>query len=243
MKIIGLFFIALGAYSNAFATSITYSGVITELTGSVASSTLFGLAETGDTIVGNFSYNPMGVADAYPADDTVGSYNFNASNSSFSLTLLDSSNSNSVLYQYFGRIAYILTQNNWIYTPNPSLYPTIDAFTPVGLLDNGSLVYLRYQNRDTNLDLISTDALPTHPLSFDSFNYHTGSISPPSGYTGQISFDLTSLSALPSPPTPALLVIGLLFIHFRRKLKNITLTSALNPFAIRSLRPPQAAAL
>lgn len=210
MKYTILICVLYGISSTTFAATIKYTGFVTDYSVPTGSDDLFGLVEIGDTVEGQFSYDHTSVVDAYPNNDMVGSYNFTESNSSFHLTVFDVSNSNDVLYQYHGRLAYILVENNWVYTPNPSLYPTIDSFTPVGLLDNGSLVYLRYQNRDTNLDLITTDALPSVPLSFDNYNYRTGTISLPTGYVGFVDFGLTGLTPVPIPAAAYLFGSGLL---------------------------------
>ncbi|MEL0584427.1 MAG: hypothetical protein AAES65_06040 [Candidatus Thiodiazotropha sp. (ex. Lucinoma kazani)] len=225
MKHTILLCILLSISSDIFAATMKYTGIVTDYLGS---SSLYELVEAGDTIVGQFSYDPVGVLDAYPNNDMVGAYNFNESNSSFQFTVFDSSNSHAVLYQESGRLAYILAENNWEYTPNPSLYPIIDAFTPVGLLDSGSLVYLRYQNRDTNLDRITTDALPLLPLSFDNYNYHTGSISLPSGHLGSLSFDLTGLTPVPIPPAQILFISAIALLAGITGLKRTTLANHCN---------------
>lgn len=209
MKKLLLLCIVLFSSANTFATTLKYTGVVTYASAPNAPSSIYDQIDAGDIIEGLFSYNPFGVTDASPNSDMVGSYNFNESNSRFQFSVFDSSNNNAILYQESGRLAYILTENNWQYTPNPSIYPTIDAFTPVGLLDDSALVYLRYQNRDNNLDLITTDELPLSPLAFNNYNYHEGRLSLPHGYLGEVDFNLTSLTPVPAPSTGSLMIIAL----------------------------------
>jgi hypothetical protein len=194
---VSLFFIFI---SSASADNLKYSGVITDLSGNAHNSALYGLAEVGDIIEGFFSYNPAGVTDSN-SWDVIGKYYFNETNSSITLIIRDSSNNGAALYEYSGRLSYILTENNWEYAG----YPVIDAFSPVGLLDNGSEVFLRYQNRDTNLDLITSDELPKMPLPFKDYNYTTGSITIPNTI-GQVDFSITGLEPMNVVPPLFLLL-------------------------------------
>jgi len=209
---LSLVFVLVGSTS---AATVKYSGIISEITLNAGNSSFFNLVEVGDTVKGNFFYSPNGVTDINDWD-AVGQYIFTEFNSSFQLSIFDSSNNGEVLYNYSGRISYILTENNWVYTPNPNLYPTIDAFSPKGLLDNGSEVYLRYQNRNSNLDLITSDELPIEPLSFENYNYTTGSIVIPESL-GQIEMDLTELTVIPIPSTLYLLISALLIFAIKKK--------------------------
>lgn len=196
---------------TAEAGFIEYAGTVSNLSGSSASHPNYDMVEVGDLITGTFSYDPSDSADSNPWD-AVGRYGFDATNSSFSMSIYDVSDNNRLLYEYTGHLRYITTENNWQYAPNPSLFPTIDAYTPVALLENGSEVFLRFQNRDVDLDLISSDALPDVPLDFVDYNYRSASITLPTGNIGQIDFTPTYLAAAPieetvPAPSPALLLL------------------------------------
>jgi hypothetical protein len=199
----------------ASAAILEYRGIITSMTGQTGDSALYGLAEVGDIVTGVFSYDPTGVTDTN-SWDAVGNYTFNEFNSSLTLTILDVSDGGTVLYEYNGHLDHITTNNNWEYLPNPSLFPVIDSFVPVGILDTGSMIYLRYQNRDTNLDLITSDALPDFPLLFEDYNTTTGAINLPSG-VGQIGLDLTGLTVVPLPPSLLFLLSGTILLAIGKR--------------------------
>jgi hypothetical protein len=205
---------------NAHAGIFEYSGVVGELSGSASVSGLYGLVEVGDIVSGTFSYDVQGISDYIPWD-AEGRYTFNETNSSFTLSIFDASEGNSLLYDYSGHLARIITNNNWEYRPDPRRFPTIDAFTPVARLDSGSEVFLRFQNRNTNLDLITTDELPSAPLDFDSYNYKSASITIPF-VIGQVEFSPTSLNtvSVPLPPSISLMAIGLLILGRKRYSKE-----------------------
>ncbi|MGQ7273986.1 PEP-CTERM sorting domain-containing protein [Marinobacter sp. V034] len=204
----------------SYASTIDYSGIITSASGNIGSSSYFDKVEEGDIVVGSFNYDPSGVDDINDWD-VVGQYMFTEINSSFSLSILDSSNSNSVLYNYSGYISMILTENNWEYTPKPGMYPVIDSYTVTGRLENGAEVVAGFQNRDVDLGLITSDELPDYPMSFEDYNYTFGSIQLP-GIFGQFNYKPDSLSSeiasqVPEPSSIALIGIGGAFLVFRRR--------------------------
>jgi len=213
-RLYGILIIIILVSTNTNATTMSYSGVINNI--NYGQNPAYPLAEVGDIINGTFTYHPQGVSDSN-SWDAVGEYYFNDQNSYFTIDIYDSSENGGLIYSQTGYLRKILTENNWQYTPNPSLYPTIDAFTPIALLGNGAEVFLRYQNRNTNLDVITSDELPLIPPLFDQFNYTTGSLAP-ANTIGQIDFSLTSLTPVPLPPSFVFLITGLISIFsFRRR--------------------------
>ena len=193
--------------TTAHGALVNYTGVVSDLpTGSLAGS-VFESLEVGDLIAGSFNYSSLDSTDSKDWD-AVGRYYFNSTNSSFSIRTLDVSMNNDVIFDLEGHISSILIENDWQYTPNPSLYPTIDAYTPIATLENGSEVFIRLQNRDTNIDLINSDMLPEYPMSIDNYNYVSGSITLPFQF-GQIEFTPTSVSAVPLPGSLTLLLGGI----------------------------------
>ncbi len=215
-RLCGVFIFLLLASANIHATIMTYSGVINNI--NFGQNGAYPLAEVGDVINGTFTYT-HGVSDSN-SWDAVGEYYFNDQNSNFSFDIYDSSENGKLIYSQTGYLRKILIENNWQYTPNPSLYPTIDAFTPIAVLDNGAEVFLRYQNRDTNLDVIFSDVLPLIPPLFDQFNYTTGSLAP-TNTIGQIDFSLTSLTPVPVPPSFIFLITGFIpFFMFKKRAQS-----------------------
>lgn len=212
MKIIFGVILLLTVSMSAHGSPVHYTGVISSLPTSSLDGSIFESLELGDQITGSFNYSSLDSTDSKDWD-AVGKYSFNSLNSSFSMRALDVSMGNDVIFELNGYISYIVTENNWQYTPNPGLYPTIDAYTPVATLENGSNVYLRLQNRDTNLDLITSDMLPEYPMSIDNYNYLSGSITLPF-QVGQIEFTPTSVTPVPLPGSLSLLVGGLGIISF-----------------------------
>lgn len=211
------------------ALVIEYSGVVTDPYGSITSNPLYVNVEAGDIIKGSFSYDSSGVTDIN-SWDAVGQYLFSNENSNFTLSILDASESNSILYSYSGYISTIVTNNNWQYTPNPSLFPTIDAYKVNGRLDHGAEVGLGFQNRNVNLDLINSDELPSSPLDFGDYNYSFGYINL-DGVLGQIDFKPTSLFvsnsvSVSEPTTLPILLVGLVLLVFRssRRKNSVGLT-------------------
>jgi hypothetical protein len=107
--------------------------------------------EVGDTLEGYFSYDPATTSDTN-SWDVWGTYPFDADSSSFLLTVYDTSADGQMLFDLESYLSKIITENNWTY-PN---YPVIDAFT---LHANDWEAYLYFQNRNTNLEVITSDAL------------------------------------------------------------------------------------
>lgn len=116
---------------NSNALVIEYSGVVTEPYGSITSHPLYDKVEMGDIITGSFSYDPEGVNDINSSDAT-GQYLFGRTNSLFTLSILDASESNSILYSYSGYISMIVTENNWRYTPNHLYLEQLTAIRCLG---------------------------------------------------------------------------------------------------------------
>ena len=214
MKIFVLF-IFLALTNVGFSTTIEFKGVITELPWAFATSGQYEGVELGDIIKGSFTYDPN---DSFDRNDwdAVGSYYYNNSNSSFSLSFYDVSNNNSLLYEYDGHINKITTFDDWEYTPSPGLYPMTDGMTTNGLLENGSQVYLRLLNYKPNLDLIITDELPSHPLALDQYNQASGSITLYKK-TGQFEFIPTHITVVPEPSFYLMLMCSTSLIFFKRK--------------------------
>lgn len=189
MKFISVLLIAaIIACQSAFAGTVTmhFTGVVTAK-GSQVSGQLDEI-EVGDAIEGYFSYDPAATSDTN-AWDVYGTYPFDAAGSLFSFTVYDASAGGEILFDLEGSLAEIITQNNWTY-PN---YPVIDAFTPHANLANGWEVYLYFQNRDTNLEVITSDTLPVPPPPFDQFNHTQGRIANPTAW-GDIDFSTQSLT-------------------------------------------------
>ena len=203
--------------SNVYSATIQYTGIITEFSGSTSSSSLAEGVEIGDIVVGRFSYDSSNIADSNDWD-AVGWYSFDDQNSDYSLSILDTSSENNLLHHVEGHLSYILIEDNWQYKPNPDRYPTIDAYTPVALLDNGSEVYFRLQNRDTDLDLITSDELPDYPMNFNNYNHVSGSITLYNSI-GQIEFTPTSVTVVPILPAFALLLSSLTMLACFRRTK------------------------
>lgn len=204
--------ILLTISTNVQSALVHYTGIISDVPTGLLVGSVFESLETGDLIAGSFNYSSMDSTDSNDWD-AVGKYFFNDVNSSFSLRAMDVSMNNDVIFGLNGHISYILTENDWQYTPNPSLYPTIDAYTPVARLENNSEVFFRLQNRNTNLDLITSDILPEFPMSIGNYNHVSGSITLPS-QVGQIEFTPTSVSTVPLPGSLTLLIGGLGLMSF-----------------------------
>ncbi len=215
MRFIAIFAVFITLVSNVNATTMTYEGVVTYLSGNTTTSSLYGLLEEGDLIEGSFSYDSSASIDTNDWD-AVGNYRFNDSNSYVDIRIYDVSEGSALLYEYSGYLTKIHTSDNWEYKPAPTRYPVIDAFSPKGILDTGSEIYLRYQNRDTDLDYITSDDLPETPLDFEYFNYATGSLTLPSDI-GQVDFDITGLVEVPLPPLCALFAIGIIALPLGRR--------------------------
>ncbi|MBI3545835.1 MAG: hypothetical protein HY081_04485 [Gammaproteobacteria bacterium] len=168
----------------------------------------------GDQINGYFTYDSALTADTNTWD-VVGQYPFSASNSSYRFQVISSTGSG-ILYDESGPLTQIITENNWSYPG----YPTLDAFTVNGGFSKGGEVFtfwLYLQNRDTNLNVITSDALPSPPPAFDQFNYTKGVLS--SSYSlGQVYFDLTSVAPVPLPGSLILMLSALTF--FTRLIKT-----------------------
>lgn len=174
------------------------------------SSAQYGLAPVGigDQISGYFTYDKDLTADTN-SWDVVGQYPFSSSNSNYRFGLT-SSNGGQVLFDESGPLTEILVENNWSYPG----YPTIDAFTVKAGFSKGGEVFtfwLYLQNRNTNLDVITSDQLLSPPPSFDQFNYTKGTLSS-SWSPGQVYFDLTSVTPVPLPGSLFLMLGGLAFL-------------------------------
>lgn len=206
--------------SQSFASVIKYSGVITSDSGNIGSNPYFDEVEAGDVVIGEFSYDSHSVSDINDWD-AVGQYMFTESNSNFSFSILDSSNNNSVLFSDSGYISMILAEDNWEYTPKPNMYPVIDAYTVTGKLASGAEIIAGFQNRNVDLDLITSDELPAAPMDFESYNYVFGSVQLPRVF-GQFNYKPTDLSTVstsqvPEPSSIALFCAGSLFLVYRKR--------------------------
>jgi hypothetical protein len=206
----------LSGHCNALV--IEYSGVITNPYGSITSNSIYANVEAGDIIKGSFSYDSSEVTDIN-SWDAVGQYLFSAANSSFTFSILDTSNSNIELHSYSGYISLITTQNDWQYSPNPSLFPTTDAYGVTGRFNHGAEVGIGLQNRNINLDLVNTDQLPSSPLELNNYTYSFGYINL-DDVPGQIDFMPTALyvsnSVSVSEPTSlSILLLCLALLAFR----------------------------
>lgn len=174
------------------------------------SSAQYGLTQVGigDQISGYFTYDKNLTADTN-SWDVVGQYPFSSSNSSYRFGLV-SSGSGEILFNESGPLTQIIVENNWTYPG----FPTIDAFTVQGGFSRGGEIFtfwLYLQNRDTNLDVITSDTLLSPPPSFDQFNYTKGTLSS-SWSPGQVYFDLTSVTPVPLPGSLFLMLGGLTFL-------------------------------
>ena len=123
------------------------------------------------------------------------------------MTVYAGSSTTIVRYTATGYLDQILTENNW----NVAGYPVIDAFAPTGALPDGVGAHLYFQNRDTQLGFITSDALPEGgTIDISNYNYTKGTIFSATSI-GQVYFDITntSVSAVPEPSTLYLIVAGL----------------------------------
>lgn len=190
--------------SHAAMAEVHFSGVVTSK--SSTASGVLGTLQVGDRLEGVFSYDTAGAVDTNDWS-VVGQYPFTAANSVFSLTVYAGSSATVMRYTATGYLDQILTEDNW----NVAGYPVIDAFTPKGALPNGVGAYLYFQNRDTQLDFITSDALPeASTIDIANYNYTKGTIFSATSI-GQVYFDITStnVSAVPEPSTLCLMVAGL----------------------------------
>jgi hypothetical protein len=181
--------------------TVLFSGVVTSKD-STTSGRLNDI-KVGDRIEGSFSYDASAAVDSN-SWDVVGQYAFTAANSAFSISAYDSSAGHTVHYAAIGFLESVVTENNWT-APG---YPTIDALTPTGSLLDGFHAVLYLQNRDSNLGLITSDALPqASTIRRSNYNYTKGTLFSDSSI-GQVYFDLTSVSAVPEPAAYVQLLAG-----------------------------------
>ncbi len=178
------------AGSSAAQSRLYYSGVVTSKDSTTAG--LLNNIQVGDRVDGYLSYDPSGVLDEN-SGSVFGIYSFTAVNSSFAINVYDKLTGAVLHYSSSGALSQITTSNNWSYPG----YPTIDAFSPEAALPNGIAVYLYLQNRNTNLDYITSDVLPEPgSISYSNYNHTKGTMAS-STSIGQVYFNLTNVTFIP----------------------------------------------
>ncbi len=202
--------------SSAWCITIEYSGRISGKGSNTAGE--LDKIYVGESIQGSFSY------DQYDSSDTngwsvVGNYPFSSTNSSMNLNI-----SNKVSES--GYIDHIHISDNWSY-PN---YPTIDTFTLIGNFSIGQEtmeIFLRFQNRDSNLNQIISDNLLDVPLDFSAYSLVNGTVTNKYRSMSYVTFDVfaatftDSPAPVPEPGTVVLLGAGFAgFFTYRRIAKK-----------------------
>lgn len=165
-----------------------YSATVTNKDGTT-SGTLDEI-EPDDIIEGYFTYDPAETTDVNSGDVT-GYYPFTPESSGADLIISSPDSPEEPLFDLEGYLLNILVQNDWTY----GSYPVIDAFSPHALLSNGWEMHLYYQNRNTHLDVITSDELPAPPPAYDQYSYTRGTLISSSS-RGQVYFRIDSLTLI-----------------------------------------------